>query len=391
MSIFLAKRIIANLRDNSSLDSVNTKDTVLPTVLPENSTEKKKQKYTQKKCPHGKQRSKCVSCGGSEICIHHKLRRQCVPCGGSAICIHRKRRDRCVPCGGSQICSHGKRRDRCVPCGGSEICVHSKQRSSCVSCGGSSICSHGKQRHRCVPCGGSAICIHGKRRDRCVPCGGSQICSHGKRRDRCLICSPLPMLQCDYPLCGYETKRKDNFQAHAKIHSEEYAHKRKKQEALIAEVLTKNNILYTREHTVTYKCISDIKKSNSRIDFVLEHRDQQGTFGLIFLEVDEHQHKWNMLSCEISRMSKIIESLRVDGNMLPIRFVRYNPDAFTVNGAKMKMKQDERHRMLLQTLTATVFERPFGVKYLFYDSDENERPCVLKDSDYFESFKSFVL
>ena len=90
-------------------------------------------------------------------------------------------------------------------------------------------------------------------------------------------------------------------------------------------------------------------------------------------------------------MSKIIESLRVDGNMLPIRFVRYNPDAFTVNGAKMKMKQDERHRMLLQTLTATVFERPFGVKYLFYDSDENERPCVLKDSDYFESFKSFVL
>jgi len=217
------------------------------------------------------------------------------------------------------------------------------------------------------------------------------MCLHNKRRTICLICSPLPTLACEFPLCGFRTKHKTLFQRHGMIHSEDRVRKRKKQEALIAQVLTKNNIPYTREHTVTYKCISDISNSNSRIDFVLEHRDQQGTFGLIFLEVDEHQHKWNMLSCEISRMSKIIESLRVDGNMLPIRFVRYNPDAFTVNGTKMKLQREERHRMLLQTLTATVFERPFGVKYLFYDSDENERPCVLKDSDYFESFKSFVL
>ena len=74
MSIFLAKRIIANLRDNSSLDSVNTKDPVLPTVLPKSSIEKKKQKYKRKKCPHGKERCYCVSCGGSQICIHKKQR-----------------------------------------------------------------------------------------------------------------------------------------------------------------------------------------------------------------------------------------------------------------------------------------------------------------------------
>lgn len=332
MSIFLAKRIIANLRDNSSLDSVNTKDP----VLPENSTEKKK-KYTQKKCSHGKLRNRCVSCGGSSICVHHRVHHQCIECGGSSICIHRK------------------------------------------------------IRHMCIECKGTGICIHHKIRAYCVDCCGSQICIHRKIRSVCLICSSLPTLTCDYPFCGYQTKRKIIFRNHIKIHSEDNRRNRKKKETLIAQVLTKNNIPYTREHTVTYKCISDINNSSSRIDFVLEHRDQQGIFGLIFLEVDEHQHKWNMLSCEISRMSKIIESLRVDGNMLPIRFVRYNPDAFTVNGAKMKMKQDERHRMLLQTLTATVFERPFGVKYLFYDSDENERPCVLKDSDYFESFKSFVL
>ena len=307
------------------------------------------------------------------------------------MCLHGKKRYFCVDCKGNGICSHKKPRHQCVDCKGSSICMHLKKRSMCVECKGSQICMHGKMRSRCVGCKGSSICMHLKQRAICVKCKGSQICVHQKIRSVCLICSSLPTLTCDYPFCGYQTKNKTVFRNHVKIHSEDRVRKRKKQEAVIAEVLTKNNIPYTREHTVTYKCISDIKNSNSRIDFVLEHRDQQGTFGLIFLEVDEHQHKWNMLSCEISRMSKIIESLRVDGNMLPIRFVRYNPDAFTVNGAKMKMKQDERHRMLLQTLTATVFERPFGVKYLFYDSDENERPCVLKDSDYFESFKSFVL
>ena len=147
------------------------------------------------------------------------------------------------------------------------------------------------------------------------------------------------MLQCEYPLCGYQTKNKNHFQRHGKIHSEDHLCNRKKKETLIAQLLTKNNIPYTREHTVTFKCISDINNSNSRIDFVLEHRDQQGTFGLIFLEVDEHQHRWNMISCEVSCMSKIIESLRLDGNMLPIQFIRYNPNTFTVNGMKMKLQK----------------------------------------------------
>lgn len=43
-----------------------------------------------KKCPHGKQKSFCKDCGGSQICEHNKHKSQCKDCGGSGICEHNK-------------------------------------------------------------------------------------------------------------------------------------------------------------------------------------------------------------------------------------------------------------------------------------------------------------
>jgi len=33
-----------------------------------------------KKCPHGKRKSRCKECGGSELCIHKKQKSQCKEC-----------------------------------------------------------------------------------------------------------------------------------------------------------------------------------------------------------------------------------------------------------------------------------------------------------------------
>ena len=73
-------------------------------------------KRVGKGCPHGRQRSRCKSCGGSEICTHGRIRSQCKPCGGSQICIHGRQRAFCKPCCGSQICRHGKFRTWCKVC-----------------------------------------------------------------------------------------------------------------------------------------------------------------------------------------------------------------------------------------------------------------------------------
>jgi hypothetical protein len=55
-------------------------------------------------------------------------------------------------------CEHGKRKSRCKECGGSQICEHGKFKSRCKECGGSAFCEHGKLKSYCKECGGSALC-----------------------------------------------------------------------------------------------------------------------------------------------------------------------------------------------------------------------------------------
>jgi len=78
-----------------------------------------------------------------------------------------KYRSQCKVC---SACPHGRERSRCKECGGSEICEHGRERSTCKECGGSGICEHGRQRSRCKECGGGAICEHGRVRSKCKEC-----------------------------------------------------------------------------------------------------------------------------------------------------------------------------------------------------------------------------
>jgi hypothetical protein len=55
----------------------------------------------KKKCPHNREKSKCVHCGGGSICEHRKQRAQCKDCGGTSICEHNRRRSECRDCGGA--------------------------------------------------------------------------------------------------------------------------------------------------------------------------------------------------------------------------------------------------------------------------------------------------
>jgi len=91
-----------------------------------------------------------------DMCIHSIAKTDCKTCKYK--CEHGRRKSFCKECGGSQICSHGIRKSTCKECGGSEICIHGRRKSECKDCGGSEICIHGRRKSFCKECGGSALC-----------------------------------------------------------------------------------------------------------------------------------------------------------------------------------------------------------------------------------------
>ena len=85
-------------------------------------------------CPHGRQHSFCITCGGSQMCEHNRQKSQCIPCCGSQICEHNRIKSQCITCKGSQICEHNRRKSQCITCKGSQICEHNRRKSQCKIC-----------------------------------------------------------------------------------------------------------------------------------------------------------------------------------------------------------------------------------------------------------------
>ena len=70
-------------------------------------------------------------------------------------------------------------------------------------------------------------------------------------------------------------------------------------------------------------------------------------------------------------MSKILEILTIQGNTLPICFIRYNPHSFKLDNETWRATQKQRHATLIDTIYITTFTSHFSVKYLFYTSYSN--------------------
>jgi len=54
----------------------------------------------------------------------------------------------------SDYCKHGKQKSFCLKCGGSQICKHNRRLAYCIKCHGSQICKHRTQRRQCKECSG---------------------------------------------------------------------------------------------------------------------------------------------------------------------------------------------------------------------------------------------
>lgn len=323
-------------------------------------------KRVHKKCCHGKRKSVCKLCGGASLCQHEREKFSCKLCRGSSYCQHNKVRQICKLCGGISLCMHGKQKSKCLICGGTSICLHGKLKYRCRACLGSGFCVHGKWKARCRPCGGNQICSHGKRKEWCYLCGGSRICLNchfvivKKRGGLCSSCQPTPSTRSrchEVKLAGTLNQWADD----GKL--SKYT------------AWNKQNQLADPSQCGKY-----------RVDFTFEMPS-----GVVLLECDEKQHSEYVKRCELVRQAEV--ALGYGG--LPVHWVRYNPDAFKINGATRVTKREERESTLLRhlqlALTRPDYEHFITVTYICYDNPEttNADPDALIKRHVFKTVEDY--
>jgi C2H2 type zinc finger protein len=172
-------------------------------------------------------------------------------------------------------------------------------------------------------------------------------------------------------------------------HTKEGQFRRKREEARVRKVLEKAGLSFTDQHTVDFMCTGpDRDGDRAFIDFLVEVRDPAGKLvGFVFLEVDERQHEWYTVQCEVRRMADVQLSLALAENTFPIMFIRYNPNAYRVDGKAVRLTKEEREKRLVDYLRSVSFSQPFAVTYMYYDVLEGV-PAVIDDPSYNESFKA---
>ncbi|PNH02410.1 Zinc finger protein [Tetrabaena socialis] len=176
---------------------------------------------------------------------------------------------------------------------------------------------------------------------------------------------------CDNEGCGAAFTQSNHLTIHKRSwHTQEGQARQKKQEQRVSRALDKAGIPYKREHQIDFRCVGDDAGFMARVDFVILLHGR-----VIFLEVDEGQHKfgsYGSASCDMKRMSRILESLAQGGNTLPLVFLRYNPNVFRVDGKvvkKLKVTRESELVSLLENPASDVFlcDRPLVIQYMYYD------------------------
>ena len=186
----------------------------------------------------------------------------------------------------------------------------------------------------------------GNRKTKCAIHGGSALCPGckltqvQKMGDFCRMCVPI-------------ASRKSRVrEARMAATLKEWASK-----GLIPEVNSWNKQNPTAE---------PLQCGKFRPDFVYEWNE-----GLLVLEYDEQMHSDRLKRCELIRMGKVT----LGYGDRPVFWVRFNPDAFKVDGKTLTTTRKTREEVLLEILQDTIghadYDHFMTVFYLFYNKPEN--------------------
>lgn len=188
--------------------------------------------------------------------------------------------------------------------------------------------------------------------------------------------------ECD--LCTKSYKCSAHLRRHLdERHGDEMSIARKRKENQVYDFL-KSKFSVLTQHRVDFKCIN-YDENYCYIDFLLIHNSI-----VFFIEVDEYQHKHYEVVCEVKRMLNVLQSLHVDGNTLPIVFIRYNPDSYYVDGGKQLVTDNTRLEQLCDFIESFKPERRQSIKYMYYNETDGQTDIVLHP-DYIDDVKQFVI
>ena len=325
----------------------------------------------------GGQKAFCAQHGGSRLCPEactsnaRRLKVNCAVHGGSALCPSTcqnagKWKSNCGVHGGGAICpptcisNTGKRKIYCAEHGGTALCPPTCERNAgkhktlCAAHGGGSLCpdscatNAGKQKGKCAIHGGSALCPW-----TCVTNGGKQkaYCQHHGGARLCVGCRTTIMqkqgTQCR--TCAPVANR------HARVREARMA-------CTLQEWadrgLAPQFTLWNRQNPEA----DPAQCGRYRVDFVFEWEE-----GVVLLEYDEQMHSDRDRRCELVRQAEV--SLGYGGR--PVHWIRFNPDAFKLDGETRVTRRQEREAVLLQTLNAAWaaadYDHFITVDYICYD------------------------
>jgi hypothetical protein len=150
-------------------------------------------------------------------------------------------------------------------------------------------------------------------------------------------------------------------------------------------MLLTHGVVFQREVRIDYRCITSGGKHNARIDMVAELPDKR-----VMFEVDEYQHKRvaGSIACDLARLTNVMSAVACDNNARPTLWVRFNPNAFKVDGTTKRVPRRERYAALIAAMRLPV-SRPLTILYMYYDMQQGE-PVITSDPDFAPGIKPLL-
>jgi hypothetical protein len=377
----------------------------------------------------GGERGRCIKHGGYPLC-------QNPGCTTRVRFIEGGERGRCSKHGGYPLCQNpgcttrvafkeGGEHGRCIKHGGYPLCQNDGcttrvafkeggDHGRCIKHGGYPLCQNdgctapvkfleGGERGQCAKHGGHPLCqnpgctttvrfIEGGERGRCIKHGGYPLCQNdgcttpvkfieGGERGRCFKHGGYP--KCTD--CFLFVVRKKGTQCAYCCPGSVLAKRAKKEEEAVSAVLLAHGIVFQREVHIEYSCISTGYKKSAYLDIVAELPDKR-----VIFEMDEYQHKRVSYSvkCDLARMTNVMAAVACDNNSRPTLWIRFNPNAFKVDGITKGVPRHERYAALLAAMRLSVF-RPTTILYMYYDTQQGE-PVITSDIDFAPCMKPLL-
>ena len=260
---------------------------------------------------------------------------------------------------------NGNKNKYCSECAREKDCYQKRNPcKSCNKCGAYYPDQDGNKNQYCAGCARENNCY--KLANPCQECQeitGHITCAHVvKNNDGTYTTTELKLcVGCAIKLKLYDPKKNRN-------KSEKRF--RKEMRMFVKEQEENEYINLDFENTMFTNCIDNEEicrnKFSLRLDGLLQYR---GIYWL--LENDEHQHSYEAhypLSCELDRMMKAINLIRLQGITEPVVFIRFNPDAYHHNGKLKRIGKDKRFQKLKELLRTYTPTQDFEIHYMYYDT-----------------------